>query len=143
VKAPGEKQSPDDSPSPARDPLVAELAKAESDLERIEAQRIAAKARIDSLRNELAALDATPRPVVPEPLPGLVPHTPADKVKLFRQLFRGRPDLYPTRYEGPMRRAYDAHRSPCSISFSSASRSALARSGSWALISVGSNPGVS
>lgn len=26
------------------------------------------------------------------------PRTPADKVKLFRQLFRGRPDLYPTRF---------------------------------------------
>jgi hypothetical protein len=29
---------------------------------------------------------------------GLAPSTPADKVKLFRQLFRGRPDLYPTRF---------------------------------------------
>jgi len=100
VKAPGEEQSRNDSPSAPRDPLVTELEKAESDLERIEAQRTAANARIHALRNELAALDATPRPVVPETLPGLAPRTPADKVKLFRQLFRGRPDLYPTRFVG-------------------------------------------
>jgi hypothetical protein len=98
VKAPGEEQSRNDSPSAPRDSLVTELAKAESDLERIEAQRTAANARIDALRKELAAFDATPWPVVPEPLPGFAPRTPADKVKLFRQLFRGRPDLYPTRF---------------------------------------------
>ena len=98
MKAPGEEQSRNDSPSAPRDPLVTELAKAESDLERIEAQRTAAKARIAALRNELATLDPAPRPVAPEPLSGRAPRTPADKVKLFRQLFRGRPDLYPTRF---------------------------------------------
>ena len=35
VKPPGEEQSRNDSPSLARDPLVGELAKAESELERI------------------------------------------------------------------------------------------------------------
>jgi superfamily II DNA or RNA helicase len=85
-------------PPHPRDPLVTDIAKAESDLERIEAQRTAAKARIATLRNELTALDAVPRPVAAEPLPALAPRTPADKVKLFRGLFRGRPDLYPTRF---------------------------------------------
>jgi outer membrane protein TolC len=80
VKAPGEEQFPNVPPSAPRDPLVTELAKAESALERIETQRIAAKARIAALRNELATLDATPRPLAPEPLSGLVPRTPADKV---------------------------------------------------------------
>jgi hypothetical protein len=98
VKAPGEEQSPNGLPTGPREPLITELAKAESDLERIEAQRTAAKARIATLRNELAALDAVPRPVAPDPLSGLAPRTPADKVKLFRQLFRGRQDLYPTRF---------------------------------------------
>ena len=98
VKAPGEEQFPNVPPSARRDPLVTEFAKAQSDLDRIEAQRIAAKARIAALRKELAALDATPRPVVPESLSGFVPRTPADKVKLFLQLFRGRADLYPTRF---------------------------------------------
>ena len=98
MKAPGEKPSRNRPVTAPRDPLVTELAKAESDLERIEAQRTAAKARIATLRNELATLDPAPRPVVPEPLSGLAPRTPADKVKLFRQLFRGRQDLYPTRF---------------------------------------------
>ena len=62
MKAPGEKQSRNDSPSAPRDPLVTELAKAESDLEQIEAQRIAAKSRIAARRSELAALDASPGP---------------------------------------------------------------------------------
>ena len=84
MKAPGEKQSRNGPPSTPRDPLVTELAKAESDLERIEAQRSAAKARIATLRNELATLDPAPRPVAPEPLPGRAPRTPADEVKLFR-----------------------------------------------------------
>jgi outer membrane protein TolC len=77
VEAPDEKQSRNDSPSAPRDLLVTELAKAESDLERIEAQRIAAKARIATLRNELAALHASPRPMAAEPLSGLAPaHQP-------------------------------------------------------------------
>jgi hypothetical protein len=98
VKAPGEKQFRNGLDSARHDTLVTELAKAESDLERIEAQRTAANARIAALRNELAALDASPHPMAPEPQSGLAPRTPADKVKLFRQLFRGRPDLYPTRF---------------------------------------------
>ena len=80
------------------DPLFADLADAESDLERIEAQRSAAKARIAALRGELAAREPMPRLLAPSPLSGLAPRTPADKVRLFRQLFRGRPDVYPTRF---------------------------------------------
>jgi len=98
VKASGEKKSRGGPPTPRRDQLVTELAKARLELEQIEAQRTAAKARIAVLSNELAALDAVSRAVAPEPLAGLAPRTPADKVKLFRQLFRGRTDLYPTRF---------------------------------------------
>jgi hypothetical protein len=56
VKVPGEKQFRNGPAFAPHDTLVTELAKAESDLERIEAQRIAAKARIATLRNKLAAL---------------------------------------------------------------------------------------
>jgi hypothetical protein len=98
VKARGEKQARNGPPFEHRDALAAELAKAESDLERIEAQRTAAKTRIAELRNDLATLDATPQPLAREPRSGLGPRTPTDKVTLFRQLFRGRPDVHPTRF---------------------------------------------
>ena len=98
MKAPGEKQLRIGLASARHDTLVTELAKAELDLERIEAQRTATNTRIAALRNELAAHDANPRSPAPKPLSELAPRTPADKVKLFRQLFRGRPDLYPTRF---------------------------------------------
>jgi hypothetical protein len=84
VKASGEEQPRNGCPSERRDPLVTELVKAESELERIEAQRTAAKARIATLRNEFAALDAAPRPIAPDALSEPAPRTPADKVTLFR-----------------------------------------------------------
>jgi len=98
VKARGEKQARNGPPSEHRDALATELTEAESDLVRIEAQHNAAKARIAALRSELAAREPTSRPLTPVPLSGLAPRTPADKVSLFRQLFRGRPDVYPTRF---------------------------------------------
>jgi hypothetical protein len=63
VKPTGEEQFSNVPPSAPHDPLVTELAKAESALEKIEAQHIAAKARIAALRKELAAHEAPPRPV--------------------------------------------------------------------------------
>ena len=67
MKARGEEQSRASQPSAPRDQLVTELANAESDLQRIEAQHTAASARIAALRNELATLDATFRLVAAEP----------------------------------------------------------------------------
>ncbi|MCA9322740.1 MAG: restriction endonuclease subunit R, partial [Planctomycetes bacterium] len=83
----------------------AALAKAveegEARLVQLEAQHAASKARLDSLRAALAERDAsheTPAKLKrAEPL-AEGPRTPADKVKLFRQLFRGRTVLYPTRF---------------------------------------------
>src|SRR5262249_61536695 len=51
------------------------------------------------LRSELAALDPVPAPAPAQTAPLTTgPRTPHDKVQLFRQLFRGRPDIYPTRF---------------------------------------------
>ena len=98
MKGPDEERVPNVPHSAPRERLVAELAKVESELEQLESKRGAAQARIAALRNERAKLDATPQPLAAEALPELAPRAPADKVKLFRQLFRGRPDVYPTRF---------------------------------------------
>ena len=86
---------------PTRDALVKAIAEEEANLYRLEAEHAEAEARLGSLRADLAERDArreTPaNPKTAEPS-GNGPRTPIDKVKLFRRLFRGRQDLYPTRF---------------------------------------------
>ena len=89
-----------DSPT-TRDTLAKAIDDEEANLQRLEAEHTEGKARLGSLRAELGEIDArreTPvKPKLVEPS-GNGPRTPTDKVKLFRQLFRGRPDLYPKRF---------------------------------------------
>jgi len=80
-----------------RDALSTEIAETEATLRKLELSRVEAEARLHALRAALAEIDeqeSENAPVVSTP----GPQTPAEKVKLFRQLFRGRPDLYPTRF---------------------------------------------
>jgi superfamily II DNA or RNA helicase len=97
------RDAPTSSPPPeSRQALESAIDREEAALRDLDAQRADAQARLAALRSELATLD--PMPAVPAPAqsrasplpPG--PRTPAEKVALFRQLFRGRPDLYPTRF---------------------------------------------
>jgi hypothetical protein len=100
-------------PSDRCEALERAIAEEEAGLRRLEDERAAAQVRISVLRSELAAFDLVPAPEQPAPAqttpaqtasaqtasaPTAGPRTPADKVKLFRQLFRGRPDIYPTRF---------------------------------------------
>ena len=77
--------------------ILGELAIEQATLAELERTRDEARAKIESLRSELAVASAT----TPLPLPlspavkGKSPDTPADKVKLFRSLFRGRSDIFP------------------------------------------------
>jgi hypothetical protein len=85
--------------SDRRQEIESAIAKEETGLRRLEAEQAEAQVRLSVLRSELAALDPVPAPA-PAQTAALTagPRTPADKVKLFRQLFRGRPDIYPTRF---------------------------------------------
>jgi hypothetical protein len=80
--------------------ILEELAREQARLADLERTRDEARAKIESLRSELAAACATrtlPPPLTPA-VTGKAPYTPADKVKLFRSLFRGRADIFPTRF---------------------------------------------
>ena len=85
--------------TPERAALEATIAEEEARQRRLEAEHAEAKVRVDALRAKLTALDQPPaeRAASNDPL-ALPPRSPAEKVKLFRRLFRGRDDLYPTRF---------------------------------------------
>ncbi len=81
-----------------RDGLLARIADEENRLAELERERAASQTRLKALREQFATRGsslATPLPLFP--LPG-IPATPADKVTLFRSLFRGREDVFPTRF---------------------------------------------
>lgn len=83
--------------SDRREELERAIAQEEAGLRRLEWEQAEAGVRLYALRGELAALDPAPEPAQTAPLT-TGPRTPHDKVQLFRQLFRGRPDIYPTRF---------------------------------------------
>ncbi|HEX5717739.1 MAG TPA: restriction endonuclease subunit R, partial [Thermoanaerobaculia bacterium] len=83
-----------------RDEILAELTRGEAHLADLERQRQAARSRMEALRGELASLSAD-GPILPLPPlteESLAPATPAEKVRLFRALFKGREDIFPTRF---------------------------------------------
>lgn len=92
------------TPSTPRSPeRVAELrhaiAEDEHRLQELVAEQDAVRSRLATLQAELAALEAAPSPAREAPAtyaPATM--TDADKVSLFRRLFRGRPDVYPARF---------------------------------------------
>jgi superfamily II DNA or RNA helicase len=86
---------------PRKDELIGEIEKAEALLSRLETEQGQARTRLASLREELASQGRAE--------PGIRVHPPAtpaqqaarnpqEKVRLFRQLFRGRGDVFPTRF---------------------------------------------
>jgi superfamily II DNA or RNA helicase len=82
-----------------KEDIVRIIAREEERIRELDLTREEAKARIASLQVELdTALPGAP------PLPGslstnaVTPQTPADKIRLFQALFRGRPDVFPKRF---------------------------------------------
>jgi hypothetical protein len=83
-------------PRADRDALRDAIAQEECLLAKLEAKQTESRYRLTVLRAELAALDTEPEirvrlHVSPR---ALTPRTSADKVRLFRSLFRGREDIY-------------------------------------------------
>jgi hypothetical protein len=83
-----------------REALHEAIAQEELALAKLEAQLAESRHRLAALRVDLAALDTDAEVYVRPPLAfeAPIPQTPADKVKLFRSLFRGREDIFPTRF---------------------------------------------
>lgn len=84
-----------------RDGLVGAINEAVEHLHQLEREQAEAKTRLESLRAELAALDAEIKVSIRSEAAApsaRAPRTAAEKVALFRQLLRGRADVYPTRF---------------------------------------------
>ena len=87
-------------PIPAeRATLAAALEEEEAQLRRLDAERVDTKARADALRAQITAMAAAPA-AGPHPVltSAPAPRSPVEKVGLFGRLFRGRDDVYPTRF---------------------------------------------
>ena len=82
-----------------RDELLSKIAEAEASLASLDDQREQVRQRLEALRRQVVSTSATPTMTPRDEVPSTpIPMTAADKVRLFRSLFRGRPDVYPTRF---------------------------------------------
>jgi hypothetical protein len=80
------------------------IAEEEARLARVEKERDEALAKLQELKDRLAVEDSAPIPPKPVPsdslpFPSKAPSTHAEKVVLFRSLFRGREDVFPRLWE--------------------------------------------
>jgi superfamily II DNA or RNA helicase len=84
---------------PRRENLLEAIAREEARLDRLEAEQAAARTQLAALRSELASLGSDPESAdLPLHPSRMAPQTPSEKVRLFRSLFRGRADVFPTRF---------------------------------------------
>src|SRR5580692_2491591 len=87
-------------PGADRDALRDAIAQEECLLAKLEVKQTESRHRLTVLLAELAALDTEVEIRVRLPVSPMAttPRTSADKVRLFRSLFRGREDIFPTRF---------------------------------------------
>ena len=80
--------------------VTREIAAEEARLARLDAEQADSRARLRALRVEAASCAPEPQIRVHLPVAGAtpIPTSSADKVSLFRELFRGREDVFPTRF---------------------------------------------
>jgi hypothetical protein len=79
--------------------LAAQIAKAESELAALAQAREQAVARLAALRSAGPGTSAPPQLRLPIAHGAPAPRTGAEKIRLFRSLFRGRTDVFPKRWE--------------------------------------------
>jgi hypothetical protein len=80
-----------------RDYLIDQISREESRLGWIDAARSQSAKRLATLRRRLSSLDSDGHPPEPERT-RRAPSSNAEKVELFRSLFRGRTDVFPTHW---------------------------------------------
>lgn len=78
--------------------LTEAISKAEARVAELDAARAAELERLATLTAQLSAMQSPVCPPQLVPIGRLAPRSPAEKVKIFRDLFRGRGDVYPTRF---------------------------------------------
>ena len=84
----------------SKEDILRDLTSEQTRLAEFERAHRESQARLESLHSEFASLSIGAMVLAPQVL-GLAektPRTPADKVKIFRSLFRGRTDVFPTRF---------------------------------------------
>jgi len=89
------------TPVSRREQLIEEIETVEALLARLAGEESQARGRLVALKAELASLGAAETRIrvrLAPSRPAATPTTPEQKVKLFRQLFRGRQDVFPTRF---------------------------------------------
>lgn len=91
-------ESGEDTPEGDRDELADELARAEAELADLDHRREAVRVHIESTRQRLGTKAVSEPPSPGEAASQITPSTPAEKIDLFRKLFRGRLDVFPTRF---------------------------------------------
>jgi len=83
-----------------RQELLDAIIHEESRLVRLDAEQHDGRIQPAALRSELASLSSEPqaRVELQSRLDPSAPQSPAEKIRLFRSLFRGREDIFPTRF---------------------------------------------
>ena len=126
---------------PSREELLAEAAREEARLAGRAAEVEAASARLAALREQLASAPVTLIVAEPTPAAGAAtPATNADKVALFRSLFRGRDDVFPRRWENTAK-AKSGYSAACANEWERGVCEKKKGSGSSAWASSGRAPG--
>ena len=83
----------------SRDELLSKVAEEEARLASLDQEREQTRHRLAALQLHLASFAAPPGGIFRSGIRSpTMPTTPAEKVRLFRSLFRGRTDVYPTRF---------------------------------------------